>query len=150
SGAPPTLTFVDLRRQTPLAKLQAPGRTRWATYHRHTDSFYVNIADPPCIISVRAGDTERIDRTIPIPSRGPHGLEQSQDGSRLYCACDDAALLEIDPATGEVEEIGHLAGAPDVLWSDPELGQLYAATDEEATVEVFGGDPPRRRQTYAT
>lgn len=148
--APPTLTFVDVSQRRKLASFSAPGRTRWATYHSPTDAFYVNIADPASIVAVRAADPSRIHRSYPMPAKGPHGLEQDPRGETLYCACDEAVLLSLRLSDGHVETIGPLSGSPDVLWIDPGPGRLYAATDERATVEVFGTDPPRHLETIST
>ncbi len=148
--SPPTLTFVDLHDPSVSTRVEAPGRTRWATYHLPTDSFYVNIADPAVIVSVRSTDPSRIDRTFPIPARGPHGMEQDSRGQLLYCACDDGALVTLKVPTGEAKEVGRLSGTPDVLWADAGLDHLYAATDEAATVEVFGTDSQSHLQTFPT
>ncbi len=148
--APPTLTFVDLGVEKVVGRLSAPGRTRWATYHVPTGCFYVNVADPASILAVRGDDLSRIDRTYPMPAKGPHGMEQDPRGELLYCACDDGTLLSLTLGSGKVERCGRLAGPPDVLWLDPELRHLYAATDEPATVEVFETDPVRHLETYPT
>ncbi|MCL4324473.1 MAG: hypothetical protein M1144_03300 [Candidatus Thermoplasmatota archaeon] len=149
-NAPPSLTFVDTRNQKVVGRLALPGRTRWAIYHRATDAFYVNIADPPAIAMVRAGDISKVHRMYPIPAKGPHGLEQDPNGEVLYCACDEAVLATLNLRTGGVEIVGPLAGSPDVLWVDPGTGHLFAATDEAATVDVFGIQPPRHLETVPT
>jgi DNA-binding beta-propeller fold protein YncE len=119
SDAPPTLTFVDATAGTVVGQLRAPGRTRWAIFHEATDSFYVNIADPPSIAVVAAADPSRVDHLIPIPSKGPHGLEQDPSGSLLYCACDEGVLVTVEVPADKVERVGALAGSPDVLWLNP-------------------------------
>lgn len=150
AGAPPSLTFVDAHLGVARARLPAPGRTRWALYHEATDAFYVNIADPPCVLVVPSSEHPRIDRAIPIPARGPHGLEQSPDGSRLFCACDDGSLHAIDPARGTTERLGDLSGPPDVLWVNARLRRLYVAIGEPGAVDVFDLDRGRRAARVAT
>jgi hypothetical protein len=147
---PPTLSFYDALQGRALGRLSMPGRTRWATYHPGTDRFYVNIADPPSIVAVVPSDLARIERSFPMPARGPHGLEQAPSGDRLYCACDDGNLLALDLRSGGTARVGALAGPPDVLWLDRELGHLYAAVDEPGAVQVFGLDPPRLLETVST
>ncbi len=150
SDAPPTLTFVGLRERKVLSSIKVPGRTRWATYHRPSDAFYVNIADPASILRIKADDVTQVGRTYPVAAKGPHGLEQDPGGDVLYCACDDAVLLALNVVSGEIRKVGPLAGSPDVLWLDPASKRLYAATDDAATVQVFGTDPPRLLETYPT
>ena len=150
SDAFPSLTFIRVDDGRVLGTLRAPGRTRWATFHAPTDSFFVNIANPPAIATISAADPSSIRKIIEMPERGPHGMEQDPGGDLLYCACDSAALLAIQLPSGAASVIGRLAGVPDVLWLDPSLRHLYAATDENPSVEVFGTAPPAHLQTYPT
>lgn len=140
---PPTLTFVDIRSGGPLNQLVAPGRTRWALYHRASDSFYVNVADPPCVLVVSAGDVSSIARTIPVAARGPHGLEQDPGGRLLYCACDDGLLLSLEIDSSSSQVIAPLGGAPDVLWLHRTRRRLYCAVGEPGSVDVLDLNPAR-------
>ncbi len=141
-NARPTLTFVDAGSGAHLGHIEVPGRTRWTLYHRATDSFYANIADPPMVLAVRAGDLPAVSRTFPIPARGPHGLEQHPDGNTLYCACDEGVLLALDLARGTSRIVGHLAGPPDVLWLSRTRCRLYCAVGEPGVVETFDLEAP--------
>ncbi len=148
--APPTLSFVDIDDGREVARLRAPGRTRWGIYHPPTDAFYVNVADPPGIAVVAANDLNRIDRVIPIPAQGPHGLEQDPSGHRLLCACDDGTLISVEIPSGRADHVGVLAGPPDVLWLDPHLHHLYVAIGEPGVVDVFSVRPDQPVGTYRT
>ena len=150
SGAPPTLTFVDVRDGAVLGRVDAPGRTRWALYHRPTDTFYVNIADPPLVAAVRAGEIPAISQTFPMPARGPHGLEQDPAGHLLYCACDEGILVALDLDTGIPRAVAPLSGPPDVLWISRKRSRLYGAVGEPGTVDVFDVDPPRAVSRVST
>jgi hypothetical protein len=86
SDAPPSLTFIDASSGNVIGKIVLPGRTRWALYNADTDSFYVNIADPPSIVSVKADDLSKVSRTFDVPARGPHGLEQKMRKAAHYIA----------------------------------------------------------------
>jgi hypothetical protein len=112
------------------------GRTRWAVYDAAVDRFFVNIADPPSIVTVDGADPTRISRTIEIPATGPHGLE-IDDASRLYCACDAGRVLVLAPPSYEVVADLVLAGAPDVIFLDSVLRHLYVATGDPGLIEVF-------------
>jgi DNA-binding beta-propeller fold protein YncE len=149
-GAPPTLTFVDVRNRKSLGRIEAPGRTRWALYHPATDSFYVNVACPPMVVAVRAREISRISQTYAVPSKGPHGLEQDPAGDVLYCACDEGVLLTLDLGTGISRVAAHLAGPPDVLWLSRRRARLYGAVGEPGSVEVFDVNPLRASARVAT
>ncbi|HYK92977.1 MAG TPA: hypothetical protein VEY07_02915, partial [Thermoplasmata archaeon] len=124
-NAPPTVTIVNANGATVMHRFRVPGRTRWATFHRATGRFYVNIADPASVVSVDVRDPSMPSSAIPIPAKGPHGLEQDPDGRRLYCACDEGVLVIIDLETGVPQRGPPLAGGPDVLWMNPRLRHLY-------------------------
>lgn len=148
--APPTLSFVDAAHGTSLGRLRMPGRTRWAIFHDPSKSFYVNIADPPAIAVIPSNDLPRIARMIPIPAKGPHGMEQDPSGRRLFCACDEGVLIGVEPRTGETTRIGTLAGAPDVLWLDSGRDRLYCAVEEPGVVHVFNTTSGQLLETVST
>jgi DNA-binding beta-propeller fold protein YncE len=137
SGAPPTASLIDVAHGRALHRLVLPGRTRWATYHRATDAFYVNIADPPRIAQIDGGNLSAARRLIEVPATGPHGLEQAPDGRTLYCACDDGCLVTVELPSGKAREVTRLAGTPDVLWLNPGLGHLYAAIGDPGVLQVI-------------
>lgn len=150
ANAFPTLTFFDAQDGSRIAQVPVPGRTRWGLYHAATESFYVNIADPPSVVAVRSGELGAVARAFPIPARGPHGLEQDPDGSVLYCACDDGVLQSLDVRDGASRTVGTLAGPPDVLWVDAHRGRLYCAVGRPGALDVFNLDPPRPAGRIAT
>jgi DNA-binding beta-propeller fold protein YncE len=148
--ASPTLTFVDAAAGKAVGRLRTPGRTRWAIYHAASDAFYVNIADPPCIAVVAADNLSRVDHLIPIPAKGPHGLEQDPSGRLLYCACDEGVLVNVEIPSGRAERVSALAGSPDVLWLNSRLHHLYVAIGDPGVVQVFSGHLPHLVETYKT
>ncbi len=141
--APPTLTFVNSRNGRRLSQVVAPGRTRWGLYHRQSDSFYVNIADPPSVVVVRGGEVSAIARAISVAAKGPHGLEQDPGGRLLYCACDEGRLLSLEPDNSTSRVVARLAGSPDVLWLDRKRSHLYCAVGEPGSIDVFDLNPAR-------
>ncbi|MCI4353202.1 MAG: YncE family protein [Thermoplasmata archaeon] len=140
-GAPPLATVIDASTGRRLHQFPFPGRSRWATFHAATDSFYVNIADPPHIAVIDGGTPSEVRRLIDVPGRGPHGLDQDPDGKTLYCACDDGQMVQVDVDSGIVRAVGALAGAPDVVWLNARLGRLYVAIGEPGVVQVFRTNP---------
>ena len=148
--APPTLTFIDVQRGNPLGQVRVPGRTRWALYHPRTDSFYVNIADPPSIVAIRAGEFPATPRRLPVAAWGPHGLEQDPDKDLLYCACDEGSLVTVELPSGSARSVVPLSGAPDVLWLNRDLGHLYCAIGEPGVIDVFQLGPAHRTERTDT
>ncbi len=132
-----TASVVDVSSFRVLAELPLPGRPRWAVYDQERDVVYANIREPALIVVI---DCERtvIERTLPVPSNGPHGLWL--DSGRLFCAADGGALVVLDRDNGEVIASRPLPGVPDVVMHDPELRRLYVAIGEPGLVCSFESD----------
>lgn len=145
-----TVSIVDIASRTRLADLPVAGRTRWTVYDPVIDVFHVNIADPPQIVAVRAGDPLRIERVASMPEAGPHGLDIDVQRRRLFCACDAGVLLEVDADTGKVVAREPIAGVPDVVFFNSGLQRLYVAVGDPGVIEVFDTSPLRRHETVAT
>ena len=145
-----TVSVVDVRAGERIADIAVPGRTRWAVHDPVADAFHVNIADPPRIVVVDAGDPVGIRRIVAVPSAGPHGLDIEVARRRLFCACDAAVLLEVDADTGTILASGTLAGAPDVLFVNPALHRLYVAVGDHGVIDVFDTMPLRRQEVIET
>src|SRR6267143_447545 len=82
-----TVSMVDVAARRRIDDIPVPGRTRWAMFDHETDSFYVNIADPPQIVVIGATTRGRVTRAFTIPAAGPHGLDLDAASRRLFCAC---------------------------------------------------------------
>jgi hypothetical protein len=119
-------------------------------YDPVADVFHVNIADPPQIVAVRAGDPPRVERIAPMPEAGPHGLDIDLERRRLFCACDASVLLEVDADSGKVLGREAIAGVPDVVFFNRKLQRLYVAIGDPGVIEVFDTSPLRRHETVAT
>jgi hypothetical protein len=114
------------------------------------DVFHVNIADPPQIVVVSAGDPIAVRRVVAIPHAGPHGLDIDVARRRLFCACDAAVLVEVDADTGAIVAEQPIAGVPDVVVFNAALGRVYVAIGEPGVIEVFATAPLRRHETVVT
>ena len=145
-----TVSLVDVATRARVADLPVAGRTRWTVYDPAADVFHVNIADPPQIAVVAAGDPPRVLRVASVPHAGPHGLDIDVERRRLFCACDAGVLLEVDADSGKVLASAPIAGVPDVVFFNPRLPRLYVAIGDPGVVEVFDTSPLRRRETVAT
>jgi len=71
-----------------------------------------------------------------LPSGGAHGLDIDHARGRLYAACDDGALVEIDSASGEITNVWPIAGPPDVTFFNPSSGLVHVAIGEPGLVET--------------
>ena len=145
-----TVSVVDVRARQRIADLSVAGRTRWTVYGPVVDAYHVNIADPPQIMAIDAGDPIRVRRVVPIPHAGPHGLDIDVARRRLFCACDDGTVLEIHADTGEILRAERIAGVPDVVFLDVELNHLYIAIGDPGVIEVFETRSLRRHETIPT
>ncbi len=135
-----SVTVVDVERGMAIHEVSVPGRTRWAIYDPRDDAIYVNIREPACIAVIEGGRPERVARTIPIPAVGPHGLELDPVTGRLFCACDDARLLIVDPRKDRVLGEITLSGAPDVIFLDSVLRRLFVASGNPGNIDVIDID----------
>lgn len=145
-----TVSVIDVHQRRRIADLPVPGRTRWTVFDPRTDAFHVNIADPPQIVVVDAGDPVAVRRAVVIPWAGPHGLDVDVAGRRLFCACDAATVVEVDADTGDVRGVEKIAGAPDVVFFNAELQRLYVAVGNPGVIEVFDTSARRRHETVRT
>jgi len=145
-----SVSVIDVRARQRIADLPVAGRTRWTVYDPVADVFHVNIADPPQIVAVDAGDPIRIRRVMPVPHAGPHGLDIDVQRRRLFCGCDAGILVQVDADSGEVLASETIAGAPDVVFVNATRGRVYMAIGDPGVIEVFDTTPLRRHETVAT
>lgn len=72
-----------------------------------------------------------------LPSGGAHGLDIDHARNRLYAACDDGALVEIDSISGTVTDVWPIAGAPDVTFFNPATRRVHVAIGDPGLVETI-------------
>jgi DNA-binding beta-propeller fold protein YncE len=145
-----TVSVVDVARRRRVADVTVAGRTRWTVFDPAADVFHVNVADPPQIVVVAAGDPVVIRRVVAVPWAGPHGLDLDATRRRLFCACDAGVLAEVDADTGSVLAAEKIAGVPDVVFLNPTLGRVYVAIGDPGVLEVFDAAPMRRHESVPT
>ena len=145
-----TVSVIDVVRRQRIADVPVSGRTRWTVFDPVADVFHVNIMDPPQIAVVAAADPVRVVRIVPVPHTGPHGLDIDVARRRLFCACDDGTLVEVDADTGQMVAAEKIAGTPDVVWFNAALSHLYIAIGEPGVLEVFATAPLARLATLDT
>jgi DNA-binding beta-propeller fold protein YncE len=145
-----TVSIVDVHARRRIADIPVAGRTRWTVYDPVADAFHVNIAEPPQLVVIEAGDPVAISRVVPIAHAGPHGLDLDSTRRRLFCACDAGVLLEVHADNGTILGAEAIAGVPDVVFLDAALGRLYVAIGDPGVIEVFDTMPLRRHETVLT
>jgi hypothetical protein len=72
-----------------------------------------------------------------LPSGGAHGLDIDHARDRLYAACDDGALVEVDSISGKVTNVWPIAGPPDVTFFNPATGLVHVAIGEPGLVQTI-------------
>jgi hypothetical protein len=130
-------SVVELDSMGVIAELPLPGRPRWAVYDPERDVVYANIQEPAQIIVINC-ERKLIERALPVPSAGPHGLWL--DGGRLFCAADGGKLVVLERDSGKVIKSLPLPGVPDVAMHDPDLRRLYVAIGEPGLVCTFDSE----------
>jgi hypothetical protein len=144
-GDPPTLQAFDLddgSRKT----LNLPGRPRWCVTDAAAERLFLCIRDPSMILVASLPDLSPIAQWR-LPSAGAHGLDIDHAPGRLYAACDDGALVEVDSGSGEVTNVWPIAGAPDVTFFNPATGLVHVAIGDPGLVETVDPRTGRGMQT---
>ncbi|WBL81069.1 hypothetical protein I3J27_11830 [Bradyrhizobium xenonodulans] len=131
----PTLQVIDLKRVTQCA-IELPGRPRWCVTDAGGERVFVCIRDPSMILTARLPDLTAVVHW-PLPSGGAHGLDIDHAGHRLYAACDDGDLVEVDSTSGKVTNVWPIAGPPDVTFFNPATGRVHVAIGEPGVIDTI-------------
>jgi hypothetical protein len=130
----PTLQIINLKRAT-QREINLPGRPRWCVTDAAAERLFLCIREPSMILVARIPDLTDIIYWN-LPSGGAHGLDIDHARGRLYAACDDGALVEIDSGSGEVTNIWPIAGPPDVTFFNPASGLVHVAIGDPGLIET--------------
>jgi hypothetical protein len=112
-----------------------PGRPRWCATDTAAERLFLAIRDPSMVLVAGLPALNVIARW-PLPSGGAHGLDIDHQRGRIYIACDDGALVEIDGSSGEVCNTWPIAGPPDVTFFNPSSGLVHVAIGEPGLIET--------------
>jgi DNA-binding beta-propeller fold protein YncE len=116
--------------------LDLPGRPRWCVTDAAAKRVFLAIREPSMIFVAslpELGDVEH----WPLPRGGAHGVDIDHQGNRLYVACDDGAVVEVDIGSGTPSAQWPIAGAPDVTFFNPASGLLHIAIGTPGLVETI-------------
>jgi hypothetical protein len=131
----PTLQIINLRDAARRA-LDLPGRPRWCVTDADAERIYLCIREPSMVLVARLPGLSDVIHWK-LPSGGAHGLDIDHRRQRLYAACDDGALVEIDSNIGEITNVWPIAGVPDVTFFNPSTGLVHVAIGEPGLVETI-------------
>jgi len=132
---PPTLQAFHLDDGSGKT-LNLPGRPRWCVTDAAAERLFLCIREPSMILVTSLPDLSPIAQWR-LPSGGAHGLDIDHAAGRLYAACDDGALVEVDSRSGEVTNVWPIAGPPDVTFFNPATGLVHVAIGEPGLVETI-------------
>ena len=124
--------------------IELPGRPRWCVTDASATRVFLAIQEPSMVLTARLPDLQDI-KHWKVPAVGAHGLEIDHQGGRLYVACDDAMLVEVDAGTGKVSNQWPIAGAPDVTFFNPTTGLVHVAIGKPGLVQSI--DPRNGNST---
>jgi len=114
--------------------VELPGRPRWCMTDHAGERVFLAIRDPSMVLVAELPDLTGIEHWK-LPVGGAHGLDIDHDRGRLYVACDDRALVEVDIDSGAPRNQWPLAGAPDVTFFNPVTNLVHVAMGEPGLVD---------------
>jgi DNA-binding beta-propeller fold protein YncE len=142
----PTLQTFALNDRKQQAAVDLPGRPRWCVTDATAERVFICIREPSMVLVAGLPDLSPIAEWK-LPSGGAHGLDIDHSRRRLYAACDDGALVEIDSISGEVTNNWPIAGTPDVTFFNPVTGRVHVAIGEPGLVETIDPRSGNRTRT---
>jgi hypothetical protein len=132
----PTLHTFALNERNKRSALDLPGRPRWCVLDAAAERLFLCIREPSMVLVATLPDLSPVAEWK-LPSGGAHGLDIDHSRGRLYAACDDGALVEIDSRSGEVTNVWPIEGAPDVTFFNSVTGRVHVAIGEPGLVETI-------------
>jgi len=124
--------------------IELPGRPRWCVTDAAATRVFLAIQQPSMVLTARLPDLQDV-RHWTLPCAGAHGLEIDHQHGRLYVACDDSTLVEVESASGRVMNQWPIAGAPDVTFFNPATGLVHVAIGKPGLVQSI--DPRNGTKT---
>jgi len=129
----PTLQVYGLTDHS-HASIELPGRPRWCVIDAAAERVFLCIREPSMVLVANLPDLRDL-KHWPLPSDGGHGLDIDHAREKLYAACDDRALVELDASSGRVTNSWPIAGEPDVTFFNPTTGLVHVAIGEPGLIE---------------
>jgi hypothetical protein len=114
--------------------IDLPGRPRWCVTDADGARVFLAIQNPSMVFVARLPELDENQHWM-LPAQGAHGLDIDHAAKRLYAACDDGSLVELDASCGRVLNTWPLAGAPDVTFVNPSSGRVHVAIDDPGLIQ---------------
>jgi DNA-binding beta-propeller fold protein YncE len=114
--------------------IELPGAPRWCVTDAEFTRVFLAIREPSMVLVARLPDLKEVSRWR-LSAGGAHGLDIDHKRGRLYVACDDATLVELNTASGETSNQWPIAGAPDVTFFNPTTGIVHVAIGKPGLVQ---------------
>jgi hypothetical protein len=111
-----------------------PGQPRWCVTDAGAKRVFLAIREPSMIFVAKLPELNEVEHWK-LPSGGAHGLDIDHQRGRLYVACDDGALVEVDIGAREVTDEWPIAGVPDVTFFNPTTGLVHVAIGKPGLVQ---------------
>jgi DNA-binding beta-propeller fold protein YncE len=112
-----------------------PGRPRWCVTDVAAERVFLAIRDPSMVLVADLPALKKIEHWK-LPSGGAHGMDIDHARGRLYVACDEHALVEVDTVAGNVIQQWQIAGVPDATFFNPTTGLVHVAIGDPGLVET--------------
>ncbi len=116
--------------------MDLPGRPRWCVTDATGERVFLAIREPSMVFVARLPELRDVEHWK-LPSDGAHGVDIDQQRGRLYVACDDGALVEVDIGAGATSNLWPIAGAPDVTFFNSTTGLVHVAIGEPGLVQTI-------------
>ena len=97
-GETPTLQLYGLSDRNHVS-IELPGRPRWCVTDAAAERMFLCIREPSMVLVARLPDLGEVTHWK-VPSSGAHGLDIDHSRGRLYVACDDTTLVEMNSTLG--------------------------------------------------
>jgi hypothetical protein len=114
--------------------IELPGRPRWCVTDASAERVFLAIGEPSAVLVARLPELDKVE-LWKLPLGGAHGIDIDHQRRRLYVACDDGALIEIDIGSEKVFRVWSIAGIPDVTFFNPTTGLVHVAIGESGVVQ---------------
>jgi DNA-binding beta-propeller fold protein YncE len=114
--------------------VELPGAPRWCVTDADAKRVFLAIREPSMVLVAQLPELTNVQHWK-IRAGGAHGLEIDHQRGRLYVACDDKVLTEVDIGAGQVSNEWPIAGAPDVTFLNPATGLVHVAIGTPGLVE---------------
>ena len=114
--------------------IDLPGAPRWCVTDATFTRVFLAIREPSMVLVARLPDLKEVNHWRLSPG-GAHGLDIDHKRGRLYVACDDAILVEVNTSSGESSNEWPIAGAPDVTFFNPTTGIVHVAIGKPGLVQ---------------